>query len=242
MKPTMIRTAAAAAAVGLLLSGCGSSDEAEAAADVTTAAAAKLDTGEFPTTPQPEFGKATPDTAVGIESQRMAEFIVFPWDVDPALVDLFRSSRPMKGPSDLRGPFGETAEDALKDSFVAGFATGAGTGEEDGRGLGIQVVRLDDAAAADAAIPVIHESWLATEYNPATPDSVDALPNSAVVSSEDEGEVNVRSVTAHDDYVIYVWASSPDGDRQWVDQSISNAVEQQEKLIDQFPATPVEEI
>ncbi len=92
-----MRVAAGAVAAGVLLAGCGSSEAAVGGDTAPTAGVdrAALNTGDFPTTPQPPYGTADPDKTVAIESQRMAEFTTLPFEVDPEITESFGSSKPV---------------------------------------------------------------------------------------------------------------------------------------------------
>ena len=82
--------AAAAAVTAGMLAACSTGGEpapessttgsAEPTVDLTA-----LDPGAYPTDPRPPFGVAEDSQLVQVESQRMAQFIVAPFEVDPDL-------------------------------------------------------------------------------------------------------------------------------------------------------------
>ncbi|NLE78999.1 MAG: hypothetical protein GX610_05355 [Rhodococcus sp.] len=254
------RVAAAAAAAGLLLTGCGSSDdEATTGAAASSTQASNLDTGTFPTTPQPEFGTPPAEAATLVEGQRMGEFVVLPEEIDPILIDVTRNAaRPLKD-FEAAGLGPEAVAPTLEDSFVAGFTTSAGSAKENyARVLGTTVVRFEDADAADAARETVTAAMLEFDYQveyeydvpvPVFLDPIEGLPNTTVITEEfppygDETEngLTVTAITPHNDYLLVTQMAVPASSKQWADQSITTFVEQQVPLIDQFPATPVEEI
>ncbi|NLE78998.1 MAG: hypothetical protein GX610_05350 [Rhodococcus sp.] len=247
--PTAMRVAAAAAAAGLLLTGCGSNDEQATGGDAAASTQeSNLDTGTFPTTPQPEFGSANPEKAGWIESQRMAEFLTMPFEVDPELVKPF-AGRPYEDADSASSEVSDGGAAAIEDSFVAGFrAAGGSYDETNTRELTTAVIRLKDAAAVEAALPKIKAGLIEGTIEPGVEDPIDILPNTTVVSSvyksEDkpEASVTVQGVTPHNNYLLFASAWTVESDKAWTATAIAEFVEQQVPLIDKFPATPAEEI
>ena len=93
--------AAAAAVTAGMLAACSTGGEpapessttgsAEPTVDLTA-----LDPGAYPTDPRPPFGVAEDSQLVQVESQRMAQFIVVPFEVDPDLTAPDKSNAPIR--------------------------------------------------------------------------------------------------------------------------------------------------
>ena len=72
----------------ILLSACSVDGHAVNDSDPAASAAIdvkSLDTGKYPTEPRKPFGKPTVENVLQYEGQRMAQFIVVPFEVDPDL-------------------------------------------------------------------------------------------------------------------------------------------------------------
>jgi hypothetical protein len=82
-----VRIALAALMIVLLLAACGGTVNGTAVQETTPAVdPSALDAGSYPVTPRPPVGQAGTDE-VGrlVEGRRMADFVVGPWQADPAL-------------------------------------------------------------------------------------------------------------------------------------------------------------
>ncbi|SEB33522.1 hypothetical protein SAMN04490239_0750 [Rhodococcus koreensis] len=247
-----MRVAAGAVAAGVLLAGCGSSEAAVGGDTAPTAGVdrAALNTGDFPTTPQPPYGTADPDKTVAIESQRMAEFTTLPFEVDPEITESFGSSKPVTDPKVLKDSFSEPGAAIVGESLVAGYMTSAKTPSGE-REFSQIVLRLTDDAAAASAAERIHTSLVTTDnggVGAQTAEKIDILPNSFVSSRESadfttkKPVVTVKGFTAHGNYLLYSSARVPGTEKDSTARTIAKALELQEPLIDQFPATPVDQI
>ncbi|MDG3009235.1 hypothetical protein G4X40_03640 [Rhodococcus sp. D2-41] len=270
---TMVSIAAVAAASALTLTACGGNTDAgtakaastnAAAADSNAAAGAKLDTGTYPTTPQPAFGKAgTAQKGAIVEGQRLAEYVVHPWDID---INLTKNSpggsyvikNAAAAAKFLTKP---VADSIANDQFVTGFATAAGDGDTVGHENVHAVLRFADPASAQKAANDLHQASITTDLNTAfggtadpntppntgTADSISALPNTLVVTHDSLGSYTVEAATPHGAYVIYDWFKGKDGSstantKAWAAKSAATAVQLQGPLIDKFPATPVDQL
>src|SRR5882757_6581093 len=158
MGTTTGRAARAAVAVAgvLAMAGCamtvtGTATRAPDSVDSDGAVVALMDTGSYPTAAGHPFGAVGPDDVAGqglLEAQRMAEFVVGPWEVDAAI-----RARPDILNTSVTGPV-PTAEllaqnQVLPDplpavaaahNFIAGFSTLQVSPKEAGQYRGLQNV------------------------------------------------------------------------------------------------------
>ncbi len=122
-----------------------------------------MDTGGYRTTPGPPPGNAGADrmAAAHAEAQRMAPFVVGPWQVDAGLVNLdFLASVPLDAPFNVATALSypmlsdalpnQTGDVVAAHGFVAGLTTGR-TGRGNVSRLQHAVLRFPDAGAAAAA-------------------------------------------------------------------------------------------
>lgn len=225
----------------MLLTGCGSS-EAEAGGDAAPAVdLAALAPGDFPTTPQPEFGYATPELMSATEGQRLAEFVPVPFQIDPALT----TTKLPSGPHLLLP--GDPDDIAIDNGLMAGYAVSAddGTGVDSVRSMMHAVFRFPDSASATKAANELHQARLAgSEYTPAaTEQDIDILPNTLVstrpteVSGIAPASVVAEGYTSYGDYMIYTYSQAAPGSEDVNAQTIAKAMQLQEPMLDKFPAT-----
>lgn len=114
-----------------------------------------LDPGNYPTKPRAPLGvAATPAVGALLEAQRMADFVVGPWEVDPALTTAYPfafspGSMPLTATRVDAIALPEVAAAARAHGVVAGFATARQvTGQKDVFNI---VLRMPDPAAAATA-------------------------------------------------------------------------------------------
>jgi len=153
----MAKLAAATAAVSLL-AGCTTVTNGDATKDPSfkpgDAIVSLLNPGNYPTVPRPgPTLKPGADTGRILDAERMAEYVVGPWEVDPQLLDVDATSTGLW--LDAK-PLSSVADDiAKKHQFIYGFgsARGAGAHADHPRGIQNAVLRFPnpDAAAAAAA-------------------------------------------------------------------------------------------
>ncbi|MEV0946870.1 hypothetical protein [Rhodococcus sp. NPDC049939] len=250
----VVRAAAGAVAAGILLAGCGDQEADATGGDVAPSTAgagsAALDTGDFPTIPQPPYGTADSAKAAAIESQRLAEFVILPFEVDPELTESFGSSRPLSTGKDLESTFSDEAAAIMGEALVAGYKTSAKTPDGE-REFSQMVLRLTDAAAAASAAERVHTSLITPDAdgdNTRMEEKIAILPNTYVSSREstdwrtEQPVVSVQGFTAHGNYLLFSSAWVPVAEKDATARTIAQALELQEPLIDRFPATPVEQI
>lgn len=151
------KLAAATAAVSLL-AGCTTVTNGDASRDPAfkpgDAVVSLLNPGNYPTAPKPGPAvKPGAETGRIFDAERMAEYVVGPWEVDPQLLDVDATSTGLW--LDAK-PLSSVADDiAKKHQFIYGFgsARGAGAHADHPRGIQNAVLRFPnpDAAAAAAA-------------------------------------------------------------------------------------------
>jgi len=149
--------AAAVAAVSLL-AGCTTVTNGEATKDPSfkrgDAIVSLLNPGNYPTAPKPGPAlKQEAETGRIYDGERMGDYVVGPWEVDPRLLDVDATSTGLL----LSAKVLSTASDeiAKKHQFIYGFGSARGTGSnaDHPRGLQNLVLRFPnpDLAAAAAA-------------------------------------------------------------------------------------------
>ena len=203
---------------------------------------AALDTGAYPTAPRPEFGKATTDNILQVEGQRMAQFIVVPFEID---ADLTKSGLPtmvITGKSNLPLVFSpEVANVPANEKMLGGYVSTAATPDESlragqRRSLNNLVVRYLTAADATAAAQQMADA--AAKSAGTRPSTLPGLPDTMVVRGTSGGNRQIMAFTPHQTYVLYQWYETTPAQQDRLEPTIGKALELQTPLIDQFPATP----
>ncbi|MGW4482108.1 DUF7373 family lipoprotein [Rhodococcus triatomae] len=248
---TMTATAAAILAGSLLLTACGGEDEPTAgsggdgpASTVAAVDPATLDTGDFPTSPQKEFRQAEEKNITIVEGQRLAEFTVLPFEIDPELTESSSGYDPIldSGASGLEFFLTNLTTDLPPeaDTYLYGYRAGAqkpGSTAEPQKELSVAPLRLPDHQSAIAFAQALH----AYSTNPESPTAgtegrIDVMPNSLASRYSDGESTSLTTWTVHGDWVIHTWASAPAADEGWTAQAAARALQEQEPLLDQFPA------
>lgn len=241
-----------------VVTGCSTTaveDPAAAAAETATAsdqaavlipaAPGERDPGDFDTTPSDYPDTAgTPDIGSIIESQRMAEFLVLPAEVDPALTqEQLDYTRPIFGPIALAYLLADTdatIEQIGEDTgMYAGFSTARFTPDRQARMIH-SVLQFRDAAAAAEATVRLHEHLM--DPDPTMPSSavahpLDSMPESLIHAVVDGDSRRLMALTPHGHYVIYTFIAAPLGRESWAEQALAHTLELQKPMIDAFPYT-----
>ncbi|MFI6432882.1 hypothetical protein [Rhodococcus oryzae] len=261
----MVRTtkwvprAAAVLCAGMLLAGCSSTSDGEPTAksggDGTTAAAvdpAALDTGSYPTSPAPEFSRATTDNIVEVEGQRLAEFTVAPFEINPELVSGKMPTMVMRSGKNLGAVIGNAAGDiASNNTMLYGYVSTAATNTpnvtDSSRSVVNAVMRFNNPEDAAKTARELQTQLTTVDDGAgiATAETIDVLPNTLVSTRENSfqagPEVSVNALTPHGDYLLYTWAKAPAAQKEWTAKAVAKAVSLQGSLIDKFPAQPTKE-
>ena len=202
----------------------------------------KLDVGPYPTQPSQPLGvTGDPQRGLLVEAQRMANNVVGPWEVDPAVTGWFGfGATVLLGPGDLAniGPEPFVAA-AGRHNFVNGFVS-ARTAE--GQKILLNaVLRFADDGAASAAAADFGDIAVKTGTG-VQPAQIPGHPDTKAASyTQTEGATGkqwsaVRAFTAHGPYVFMQLAQAIDG----LDPAIglvAKTLDKQGPTIDQFRAT-----
>ncbi len=264
LRQPWLRRAAALLCAGAVLAACGTDDGsvdgepvAKSGGDSSSTSSAvdpaALDTGDYPTSPAPEFGRATDENILDVETQRLAEFVVAPFEVDPTLVSVKMPTMVIRSSQNLGVVLNGGAPDIAKNNgllygYVSTAATPTAAVTDPSKSVVQMVLRFTTADGAAAAAQQIHTDLTTVDSDDTgldTPETIAILPNTLVSTSEhsfDAGPtVSVNALTAHNDYLLYTYASAPADQKDWTAQAVATALEQQGPLIDQFPAQPTKE-
>lgn len=254
---TAAHIATTLAACAALVTGCSTPTEgtpttATAGPD-SGANVSLMDTGPYDTASSRPFGAAGDnlDGANLLEAQRMAEFVVGPWEVDaeltrmPGAVGLgmigpVPSIKLMRDNEVLKNDLIAVAE---KHRFMNGFSTIRLSPEQTGqsRGLHNLVLRFPDPGAAEAAAAEMAGVESARpDQPPAEPIAVNSTPEArAVTYTLEDGLTKVVSFTAHGPYLLYQEGQTSEA---FLGKSAVNLVDGalivQKRRIDEFSPTP----
>ncbi|MGV9714302.1 DUF7373 family lipoprotein [Gordonia sp. NPDC003424] len=240
----------AAAAAITVVAGC--STDGTAVSDTTSSStassaqpsvdAAALDTGTYPTSPRPPFGESTHDNLLQVEGQRMAQYIVVPFEVDrdltkptfPTMVITDRATLRPVLPAEVAGV---PANDKLVGGFVAAATTpDANLRDGQQRSLNNMVVRYLTAADADAAAQQMAAALAASQKT--TVSTLPGLPDTKVIRVDADGKSRIIAFTPHNNYVLYEWFETSTAKKSVAEPTLRTLIAQQSTLIDQFPFTP----
>ncbi|MFE3289422.1 hypothetical protein [Rhodococcus sp. NPDC059234] len=256
MSRKWIPRAAAVLCAGVLVAGCGGTDSEPKAgsggAAAPTVDAAALDTGSYPTSPAPEFGVATSENIIEVEGQRLAEFTVAPFEIDPELIAGKMPTMVMRSGKNLGVVIGGKAGDiAHENQMLYGYVSTAATNTpnvtDPSRSVVNAVLRFGNPEIAAKVARAIQTELTTVDDGAgiATAQTVDVLPNTLVSTRETNSSagrtVSVNALTPHGDYLLYTWAQAPVGQKDWTAKAVAKAVSLQGPLIDKFPAQPTKE-
>jgi hypothetical protein len=200
----------------------------------------RLDVGPYPTQPSQPLGvTGDPSRGLFVESQRMANNVVGPWEVDSAVTDWFgfgATVLPNVGALAQIGPESFAAA-ADQHGFINGFASARTA--QDQKILLNAVLRFGDQAGAAAA---------ATEFGDIAAKTGDGVQRAeipghpetqAAAYTQKLGDKQwsaVRAFTAHGEYVFMQLAQAIDGKDPAIGM-VAKTIDLQGPAIDQFRAT-----
>ncbi|WP_285030223.1 hypothetical protein [Mycolicibacterium sp. lyk4-40-TYG-92] len=237
--------AAAVAAVSLL-AGCTTVTNGEATKDPSfkpgDAIVSLLNPGNYPTAPKPGPAlKPGAESGRLIDAERLAEFVVGPWEVDPTLtsigLDVTGVYLDAAGLTSVERPMVQIANDH---QLINGFGSGRGTtrGADHDNGLVILVLRFPTPDLANDAARKFSEQ--APVIDRATPNEQLSIPGHpealAHQSTLFDGKFTVTSYTPHGSYVLYQYATS-DKTLDTATQLIAKSLDLQASRIDGFRPT-----
>jgi hypothetical protein len=216
---------------------------------------ALLDPGNYPTKPRPPLGTAGNAFEGGkIESRRLAEYLVMPYQLDPAMSHQYAmADGVIKAPSALSKAFQDPVPAGAEGhNFVAGFTVNSDTGsnEDYSRDKGLQntVVRFatpaDAAAAAGdmAARSAVLTNTVNLPPHVTRPVPVPRYPGTLAFAYDDNTNQHfVLAYTAHGPYLLGQVAQSRDG-ADAAAALVADTLDLQGPLIDRFVATPLDQL
>ncbi|MYR08269.1 hypothetical protein GTV32_19070 [Gordonia sp. SID5947] len=202
---------------------------------------AALDTGNYPTDPRPAFGKATQDNILQVEGQRMAQFVVVPFEIDEDLTNANLPTMVITGQNSLGPVFpADIAKVPANKNMLMGFVGTAATPDEKlrtgAKSVSNMVLRYATAGDAAAAARQMADATAASDKVRTT--TLPGLPDTHVVRTNSGGNSQMMAFTAHNTYVLYQWYETPPTQQVLQEPTIRKAIALQTALIDKFPATP----
>lgn len=215
---------------------------------------ALLDSGNYPTSPQPALGVAgSPSEGATVEAHRMAANVVGPWEADTSLTEYEESNTGAVKDSDrLNYWLGKPVGDGVVGHhFVAGFSSSRHNATGRYKELMNIVLRFaspqDAAAAAQDMAARSASSSIANDVHHPQPFPLPRYPASAAITYQwgpvpSRGDVPtaVMAFTAHGPYVLAQNASADTVAN--AAQFVVTALDLQEPLIDKFTPTPVDQL
>ncbi len=246
-----IATLAAATAAVSLLAGCTTVTTGDATKDPSfkpgDAIVSLLNPGNYPTAPKPGPAlKPGAESGRLIDAERLGEFVVGPWEVDPTLssigvnvTGLFLDAERLN--SVEPGPMKQIAKDH---QLINGFGSGRGTirGADHDSQLVILVLRFPTADLAnDTARQFAAQATPVDRASPNQQISIPGHPEAlAHESTTADRRFTVSSYTPHGPYVLYHYASS-DVNIDTATQFVAKALDLQSARIDKFqPSDPAQ--
>ncbi|MFT3715126.1 MAG: hypothetical protein QM774_04015 [Gordonia sp. (in: high G+C Gram-positive bacteria)] len=248
----LTRTGAAALAIttsAVLLTGCtggfGFGNKHKNASPSTAATASvdvsALDTGSYPTSPRPEFGKPDDDEIANVEGQRMAQFTLVPFEIDP---DLTRVAMP-NGVIGSQGATSAMFSKELREvpanaKIMTGFVATAATPQDQlrsgvDRSVNNAVLRYVTAEDATQAAQQMAQAGAAGDG--ASTVTLPGLPDTLAVQKVTGDDSSLMTFTPHDDYVLYQWYGTTKNEQDKQIPTLTKSIKAQADLIDKFPKT-----
>ncbi|BCI78673.1 hypothetical protein MTY66_02980 [Mycolicibacterium sp. TY66] len=202
-----------------------------------------LNPGNYPTAPKPGPAlKPGAESGRLIDAERLGEFVVGPWEVDPTLISIGVNVTGVFLDADRLnsvepGPMKQIAKDH---QLINGFGSGRGTirGADHDNQLVILVLRFPTADLAnDAARQFAAQAPTIDPASPNQPISIPGHPEAlAHAATTSERSFTVSSYTPHGPYVLYQYASS-DVNRDTATQFVAKVLDMQTSRIDKFQPT-----
>lgn len=241
------RSAVALGAATVMLAGCTTVMDGSATRDpgfkpgeVTRVL---MQTGNYPvavkTPPKPSVELSTV-----IEAQRMAEFVIYPWEAFPSATDSdVLGTTVIRSPQALgiQLPGGVAPDVAQANGFLGGFTTSRGTPKDaPGTHMAVNVIvmRFPGPDQANAALAALVAKQPPLEGSTAAhPIPIPGHPEAAATAVVlDSGRPSVTSLSAHGAYVFEVFTQT-DGTHEAAAATIGKALDLQGPRIDQFKPT-----
>lgn len=207
---------------------------------------AVLAPGNYRTTPLPAFGTADQEGRNGavIEAQRMAAYVVGPWEVDPTLLEsVVTETMVLKNATSLAALLPDPVQFlAAQHRFMIGFSsdrTSAPSADGNFSALTNSVWRFPTAEDAQAAAQDIsQQAPTLPAQDQLTARAIAGHPQAiARAITLDAGTATVESFTPHANYVIYNYSRIKGGDIDAAAALITKSLDLQLPRIDEFKAT-----
>ena len=236
--------AALAALSALTLVGCAATvDGVAMLAAAPSPTVAALDTGNYPTTAGHPFGAAGRD-GDSFEGRRIAEYVTGPWQAKATLLQLDPLATIPLNHDTLSNVFSDPLPAvAVAHGLIAGFSSARSTqGTDREHALLNAVLRFPDIDSAAAAAGEMAAKNPVPAGDPAgEPVAIDRHPQAAATAYRNlDGSIKVESFTAHGPFVLFQSAlsdPSATGSPLYAQMLVESALDDQEPLIDRFPAT-----
>lgn len=257
---TLTTTVSLAISSALLLTACGGGDDnpagsggdqptAQEAAKVTIDLST-LDTGDFITEPSDKQIETTDKNIRLVEAQRLTEFTVLPFEIDPILSESSTGGMSVitSGPdggmtmllSDLTNELPAELYDVNYGYFTGGRAPA--NNSEAGKDISLASLAFADNAAAKSAAEALNRYWIDPVRDTARiPGKIDVLPNSYVTADGKQvgNTSTLASATVHNNFVVYTWVQAAPEKMDWITQTTAKIVAEQIKWLDKFPASDI---
>ncbi|APE09161.1 hypothetical protein BO226_07975 [Rhodococcus sp. 2G] len=255
--PRTGRLALALAAVTVVtVAGCASDSDATVVDETTTTEQTSagvdldsLDTGDYNTQPRDfvALGMAAEDFGPAVEGQRLAEFVIHPHTIDPALtVGGSTNGMFLGGTGNI---FSGSENEILKEFSIINAFTSFRSTDDDSREFGVSVWRFPTPEDAAGAAQALYEYKLAPAdgpfaTGPETPISLPALPDTLATtySWPELATTSLSTLTTRGMFVVYTYSGDDSDGIEWITDTATRGVQQQIELLDRFPATPTDEI
>lgn len=222
MRRHQARAAFLLAVAAALVAGCttvmdGSAVKAAGGPPAGTVNVALLNPGNYPTKPQPPMGVApNPNTGALLDAQRMADFALGPWKVDPTLTarspfGFTAGAMPIKSDALEAVTSKGAAQAAYRHDFINGYADNRTV---EGRKILLNaVLRMPDPESASAAALEMPKAMIDKPLDPILPIKMSPMPipghpeANAVTRAfvETNNKLNwevIDSFTAHGPYIL----------------------------------------
>ncbi|WP_232839770.1 MULTISPECIES: DUF7373 family lipoprotein [Nocardia] len=242
----MARAAYALLVTGVLMAGAACGSEISGTPERTPSDTSQLDVGNYPTAPR-GIGNAKNDKqARARESQRLADFVMLPYEADPSYVEdtwAVRSHVVLNRKSLDRLVINDTFDDVAKD-LVAGWVNAWSTGgavDAPRRVLNIAVLMFPDAQTAAQVGPTLeHDDFTYNRDN--EPVSIPEHLNTT--AHWRPGVSSIGSWTVKDRYVVFIKVIDDTAapDLLSLTGHVDRALDVQLPLLDKFQPTPAAEL
>lgn len=230
---------------------CGNSVQGNAQKSPPTADAGDLQPGNYPTTPRPDLGKAGAEGHL-VEARRMAEFMVWPFEIDPELtagggVTPGSFTSPVREADSIGAILDVTMPEGAKAHFVTGFTAqraNEGAFKKEIQTMVVRYASPDDAAHAVAELSTNATKlpFLASDPPITTrPTEIPRHSETAALTWESYGNSLVLAYTAHGPYALIQQTASNEGVAAAAELA-AKTLDKQAPLIDSFQATPVDKL